>query len=253
MRRPLIAANWKMHNTAKRAVDLASALKPLVGPLCVDRDVVLFPPFTCLQAVGATLEGGPIAMGAQNMHWDKEGAYTGEVSAEMILTSGCTYVILGHSERRQYFGETCAAINRKAAAALQAGLIPIICVGESLEQRNFGQIEDVVLGQVEAALAGLPDEDACRIVLAYEPVWAIGTGKTASAAQAETVHRLIRRFLGSVYGGDVAARTRIQYGGSVKPENAADLFSREEIDGGLIGAASLSAEDFTEIVKAAGR
>lgn len=250
MRRPIVAANWKMHNTPRRAGELAAGLRPLVSPLCADREVVLCPPFTSLQAVSSALQGSPIAMGAQNMHWATEGAYTGEVSAEMILTSGCTYVILGHSERRQYFGETCATVNRKVIAAFQAGLTPIICVGESLEQRNSGRMEDVVLGQVEAALKGVPAEDARRLVLAYEPLWAIGTGETATAAQAEAAHTSIRAFLAAAFAAEVAAQVRILYGGSVKPENAADLFSREEIDGGLIGGASLRAKDFTAIAGA---
>ena len=250
MRRQIVAANWKMHNTPVRAGELAAGLRPLVSPLCADREVVLCPPFTSLQAVSAALEGSPIAMGAQNMHWAPEGAYTGEVSAEMILTSGCTYVILGHSERRQYFGETCATVNRKVIAAFQAGLIPIVCVGESLEQRNSGRMEDVVLGQARAALKGLPAEDARELVLAYEPLWAIGTGATATAAQAEAAHRSIRGFLAAAFEPEVATQIRILYGGSVKPENAADLFSREEIDGGLIGGASLRAEDFTAIAGA---
>ena len=252
MRRPMVAANWKMHKTPVLAGELAAGLRPLVSPLCADREVVLCPPFTSLQAVSAALEGSPIALGAQNMHWAAEGAYTGEVSAEMILTSGCTYVILGHSERRQYFGETCATVNRKVTAAFQAGLTPIVCVGESLEQRESGRMEDVVLGQVEAALKGVPQGDARRLVLAYEPVWAIGTGQTATAAQAEAAHRSIRGFLAGAYGLEAATQVRILYGGSVKPENAADLLSREEIDGGLIGGASLKAEDFTAIVEATG-
>ena len=250
MRRPIVAANWKMHNTPVGAGELAAGLRPLVSPLCANREVVLCPPFTSLQAVSAALQGSPIAMGAQNMHWATEGAYTGEVSAEMILTSGCTYVILGHSERRQYFGETCATVNRKVIAAFQAGLTPIVCVGESLEQRNSGRMEDVVLGQARAALKGLPAEDARELVLAYEPLWAIGTGATATAAQAEAAHRSIRGFLAAAFEPEVATQVRILYGGSVKPENAADLFSREEIDGGLIGGASLRAEDFTAIAGA---
>ncbi len=239
-----------MHNTPVRAGELAAGLRPLVSPLCADREVVLCPPFTSLQAVRAALQGSPIALGAQNMHWATEGAYTGEVSAEMILTSGCTYVILGHSERRQYFGETCATVNRKVIAAFQAGLTPIVCVGESLEQRNSGLMEDVVLGQAEAALKGVSAEDARRLVLAYEPLWAIGTGETATAAQAEAAHTSIRAFLAAAFAAEVAAQVRILYGGSVKPENAADLFSREEIDGGLIGGASLRAKDFTAIAGA---
>ena len=170
----------------------------------------------------------------------------------MLLTSGCTYVILGHSERRQYFAETDETVNRKLVAALEAGLKPIVCVGESLEQREAGQIEAVVLGQVEAGLKGLSAEDAAKVVLAYEPIWAIGTGKTATSAQAEEVHALIRGKLSALYSDAVAAQIRIQYGGSVKPDNAVELFSQENIDGGLIGGAALDAEGFAAIVKAAG-
>ena len=214
--------------------------------------MVVCPTATSLVAVNAALEGSPIGLGAQNMHWEASGAYTGEVSAEMLLTSGCTYVILGHSERRQYFAETDETVNRKLVAALEAGLKPIVCVGESLEQREAGQIEAVVLGQVEAGLKGLSAEDAAKVVLAYEPIWAIGTGKTATSAQAEEVHALIRGKLSALYSDAVAAQIRIQYGGSVKPDNAVELFSQENIDGGLIGGAALDAEGFAAIVKAAG-
>jgi len=252
MRRPLIAGNWKMHKTADEAVALVQALKPLVMDACADRDVVVCPPFTSLQAVAAALKDSSIGLGAQNMYWEEEGAYTGEVSARMILTVGCTNVILGHSERRQYFGEIDETINRKLAAALQAGLAPIVCVGESLEQREAGQIEAVVLGQVDADLADIGAQDAVKVTLAYEPIWAIGTGRTATSAQAEEVHALIRGRLQERYGDEVAEKIRIQYGGSVKPENAAELFAQENIDGGLIGGASLDAESFAAIVKAAG-
>ena len=252
MRRPIIAGNWKMHKAATEAVELVEALKPLVADACGDRDVVVCPTATSLVAVSGALEGSPIGLGAQNMHWEASGAYTGELSAEMLLTSGCTYVILGHSERRQYFAETDEAVNRKLVAALEAGLKPIVCVGESLEQREAGQIEAVVLGQVEAGLKGLSAEDAVKGVLAYEPIWAIGTGKTATSAQAEEVHALIRGKLSVLYSDAVAAQIRIQYGGSVKPDNAVELFSQENIDGGLIGGAALDAEGFAAIVKAAG-
>jgi triosephosphate isomerase len=214
-------------------------------------DVVLCPPFTGLQAVGEALAGTPIALGAQNMHWESEGAFTGEVSPEMILTAGCTYVILGHSERRQYFAETDEQVNRKLKAALRAGLAPILCVGETLAQREAGQIEAVVLGQVRAALQGVGEADLPKIALAYEPVWAIGTGRTATPAQAEEVHRLIRSSLRQRYGQEVAEALRLQYGGSVKPENAAELFAQPNIDGGLIGGAALKADSFAAIVKAA--
>jgi triosephosphate isomerase len=250
MRRALIAGNWKMHRTAAQARGLAEELKGLVAS--ASADVVVCPTFTSLQAVGEALEGSSISLGAQNMHWEQEGAFTGEVSAAMILTIGCTYVILGHSERRQYFAETDADVNRKLAAALDAGLKPIVCVGETLEQRDSGQMESVVLGQVKAALDGIPAEAIPGIALAYEPIWAIGTGRTATPAQAEEVHLLIRQFLRSNCGDQVADAVRIQYGGSVKPDNALELFSQANIDGGLIGGASLKAESFAAIVTAAG-
>jgi triosephosphate isomerase len=185
------------------------------------------------------------------MHWEKEGAFTGEVSPEMILTTGCTYVILGHSERRQYFAETDEQVNRKLKAALGVGLSPIVCVGETLQQREAGQIETVVLGQVRAALQGLSESEVRKIALAYEPVWAIGTGHTATPAQAEEVHGLIRSALTQLYGAEVAEALRLQYGGSVKPENAAELFAQQNIDGGLIGGAALKADSFAAIVKVA--
>ncbi|MFA6108401.1 MAG: triose-phosphate isomerase [Candidatus Latescibacterota bacterium] len=252
MRRPFVAGNWKMNKTADQAVALVETLKPLLADLTADREVVICPPFTSLHAVKVALAGSRIGLGAQNMHWESSGAYTGELSAEMILTSGCTHVILGHSERRQYFGETDATVNRKLVAALKAGLAPIVCVGETLQQREADQIEAVVLGQVDAGLQGLTVQDVVRITLAYEPVWAIGTGRTASAAQAEEVHALIRGRLRQLFGDQVAAQVRIQYGGSVKADNAADLFAQENIDGGLIGGAALDAVSFAAIVKAAG-
>jgi triosephosphate isomerase len=247
----LVAGNWKMFKTAAQAGELARAIAGLVRSACEAVDVVLCPPFTSLQAVGAALVGAPIALGAQNMHWEKEGAFTGEVSPEMILTTGCTYVILGHSERRQYFAETDEQVNRKLKAALGVGLSPIVCVGETLQQREAGQIETVVLGQVRAALQGLSESEVRKIALAYEPVWAIGTGHTATPAQAEEVHGLIRSALTQLYGAEVAEALRLQYGGSVKPENAAELFAQQNIDGGLIGGAALKADSFAAIVKVA--
>lgn len=252
MRRALIAGNWKMHRTAAEARRLVEELRPLVEGTGASADVVVCPTFTSLQAVGEALAGSPIALGAQNMHWEEEGAFTGEVSAAMILTSGCTYVILGHSERRQYFAETDDSVNRKLAAALDAGLKPIVCVGETLAQRDAGQMESVVLGQVKAALDGVPSEDIPRIALAYEPIWAIGTGRTATPAQAEEAHLLIRQCLRKTCGERAADSVRIQYGGSVKSDNASELFAQPNIDGGLIGGASLEAESFAAIVKAAG-
>lgn len=251
MRRPLVAGNWKMYKTAAQAGELARAIVAQVGGDGKAVELVLCPPFTSLQAVGEALAGSDIALGAQNMHWESEGAFTGEVSPEMILTTGCTYVILGHSERRQYFAETDEQVNRKLKAALRARLAPILCVGETLAQREAGQIEAVVLGQVRAALQGVGEADLLKIALAYEPVWAIGTGRTATPAQAEEVHRLIRSSLHQHYGQGVADALRIQYGGSVKPENAAELFAQQNIDGGLIGGAALKADSFAAIVKAA--
>lgn len=251
MRRPLVAGNWKMYKTAEAAGELALAIAGLVRAECEAVDVVLCPPFTSLQAVREALAGSPIALGAQNMHWENEGAFTGEISPAMILTTGSTYVILGHSERRQYFAETDEQVNRKLKAALRAGLSPIVCVGETLQQRESGQIEAVVLGQVRAALQGVSELELRKIALAYEPVWAIGTGHTATPAQAEEVHSLIRSSLRQHYGEEVAGALRIQYGGSVKPENAAELFAQQNIDGGLIGGAALKADSFAAIVKAA--
>ena len=251
MRRPLVAGNWKMYQRADQAGELARAIASLVRRECASADVVLCPPFTSLQVVREALAGSPIALGAQNMHWENEGAFTGEISPAMILTTGCTYVILGHSERRQYFSETDEQVNRKLKAALQAGLFPIVCVGETLQQREAGQIEAVVLGQVRATLQGVSEAELLKIALAYEPVWAIGTGRTATPAQAEEVHSLIRSSLRQQYGEGVAGALRIQYGGSVKPENAAELFAQQNIDGGLIGGAALKADSFAAIVTAA--
>ena len=250
-RRPIVAGNWKMNLTAPEAAKLAADLVSMLGGRTRDRDVVICPPFTSLAAVQAVIEKSSIELGAQNMHADDAGAFTGEVSHGMILTSGCTYVILGHSERRHLFGEVDKDVNAKLVKALAAGLNPIVCVGETLDQRDAGDTETVVLGQVGAALLGVEPAEVARVVLAYEPVWAIGTGKTATADQAAEVHGLIRRFVGETVGADASRRVRIQYGGSVKPENAAELFACPDIDGGLIGGASLNANDFAEIVRAA--
>ena len=250
MRRPIVAGNWKMNKTARESVALIEELRPLLDEECAGCDVVLCPPLTSFSSAHAALAGSPIRLGAQNMHWQAEGAYTGDVSPAMILTSGCTYVILGHSERRQYAFETDEQVNSKLAAALAADLTPIVCVGESLAEREADRVEEVVIGQVRAGLEGVDTARAAGIVLAYEPVWAIGTGKTATAAQAEEVHALIRTFLVERFGGAVAEQMRIQYGGSVKPDNAVELFSQKNIDGGLIGGAALQAESFAAIVKA---
>ena len=250
-RRPLIAGNWKMHNTGPEAAALAAVLRDRIEAFCDYRDVVVCPPATSLREVREALKESAISLGAQNMHWEETGAFTGEVSAPMLLTSGCTHVIIGHSERRQLFGDTDVAVNRKLGTALHFGLTPLVCIGETLAEREAGRTEAVVYGQLQAALKEIPSDDIPRIVIAYEPVWAIGTGKTATPEQADDVHRMIRDSIRQNRGERVAERVRILYGGSVKPDNAKDLFARENIDGGLVGGASLEAGSFAEIVLAA--
>jgi triosephosphate isomerase len=251
VRKPIVAGNWKMNFTPDEAASLADQIRLKIVDESDQCDVVLCPPFTSLDSVRNVIDGTKIGLGAQNMHWAESGAYTGEVSAGMILTSGCQYVILGHSERRQYSFESDADIKRKTVVALSSGLTPIICVGESLEQREANQVEDVVIGQVAAAVEGLDKDEFGRIVIAYEPVWAIGTGRTATAVQAEEVHALIRKFFVNHVGIEIAEQIRLQYGGSVKPDNAEELFSQKNIDGGLIGGAALQVDSFVDIVKAA--
>jgi triosephosphate isomerase len=251
MRRPIVAGNWKMNKTTEEAEGLARAVVGLVAGI-ETVDVVLCPTFTSLGVVHEVVSGTSVGLGGQNMHWEVDGAFTGEISPAMLLTSGCQYVILGHSERRTYFGETDATVNQRFRAAVAAGLIPIVCVGETLEGRQSEVTEQVVRGQISGAFGFVDSGDAKRSVVAYEPVWSIGTGLTATPEQAEEVHAIIRDELGKLYDEALADEIRIQYGGSVKPENAADLFSRPNIDGGLIGAAALDAESFAGIVKAAG-
>jgi triosephosphate isomerase (TIM) len=250
MRKPIVAGNWKMNKTVADALTLVNGMKGELSAL-EGVDVVLCPPFTALAAVGQAIAGTRVDLGAQNMHAEKSGAYTGEVAADMIRELGCHYVILGHSERRQYFKETDEMVNKKAKAALAAGLHPIVCVGELLEQREAGQMEKVVETQVRGSLAGLGPKDLLATVVAYEPVWAIGTGKTATPAQAQEVHAFIRKVLKSLADEHIAQSVRIQYGGSVKASNAKELFHQPDIDGGLIGGASLEARSFIDIVKGA--
>lgn len=246
-----IAGNWKMNPaTAEAARALAEAVKSGVGQ-AADVRVAVCPPAVFLHQIDAALAGSPIGLGAQNMHWKPDGAYTGELSAAMLQDAGCTHVILGHSERRHGLGETDAQINAKLHAALGAGLIPIVCIGETEQERDAGQTEDVVAGQLTGSLAGLAAEPMAGVVLAYEPVWAIGTGRTATPEQAEEVHRFIRDWLTEHHGEATAARVVVQYGGSVKPENAAELLACPDIDGALVGGASLKAGDFLEIIQAA--
>ncbi len=246
----LVAGNWKMHTDREEAIRLAQALVDEVGdPGPVQ--VAVCPPFVNLEVVRQIIEPTPIRLGAQHMHEEEAGAYTGEVSAPMLKAVGCRYVILGHSERRQYFGETDAAVNRKIKRALQYGLVPIVCVGETLDERQAGQAAAVVERQVQAALDGVTLASAEALVIAYEPVWAIGTGHTATPEQAQEMHALIRRLLIDRYGESIGRALHILYGGSVKPGNAADLFAQPDVDGGLIGGASLKAADFAAIVRAA--
>jgi triosephosphate isomerase len=251
-RKPIIAGNWKMFKTAAEALALVNALtKELTGIGDSDVEVVVCPPFTALYAVATMLQGSTVKLGAQNVHWEKEGAFTGEVSATMLKESAVQYAIVGHSERRQYFGETNEGVNKRAKAALASGIRPIICVGETLAQREAGHTEVVVRDHIAGALAGFAKDAMLDAVIAYEPVWAIGTGKTATPAQAQEVHAFIRELLAAMFDPSVADKVRIQYGGSVKPANAKELLGQPDIDGALVGGASLDAKGFTDIVKAA--
>ena len=246
MRKPIIAGNWKMNKTPSEAVELITQLKPLVKD--AEAEVVVCPPFVGLAAAAQALEGSNIALGAQNMHFEEKGAFTGEIAPNMLKELGVEYVIIGHSERRQYFAETDETINKKVITAFAHGLIPIVCVGETLEQREQGVTEKVVEKQIREGLAGLNEEDAQKVVIAYEPVWAIGTGKTATNEQANEVISFIRGIIADLFGKDVAENTRIQYGGSMNAGNASELMAMSDIDGGLIGGASLKAEDFAKVV-----
>ncbi len=247
-RTPFVCGNWKMHETIAEAVALVKELhEGMAGVAGVQ--VAVAPPFTAIHAV-ARSDRGRIEVAAQNVHWEAKGAFTGEVSAPMLAEAGCVHCIVGHSERRQLFGETDEMVRRKAGALLAAGIRPIVCVGETLAERESGRTLDVVARQVRAALAGLAAQ-VSAITIAYEPVWAIGTGKTATAAQAQEVHAAIRSILRELCGSSAAEAVRILYGGSVKPENAAELMSQPDVDGALVGGASLKAKDFLAIVKGA--
>jgi len=251
-RKPVIAGNWKMYNTAAAALALVNALKKELGGVnASDVEVVVCPPFTALYAVSTMLQDSSILLGAQNVHWEKEGAFTGEIAAPMLKELSVRYAIVGHSERRQFFGETDEGVNKRAKAALANGLGPIVCVGETLAEREAGRTEAVVRDHVTGGLAGFTKDGMLDTVLAYEPVWAIGTGKTATPAQAQEVHAFIRELLAAMFDESVAAKVRIQYGGSVKPANAKELLGQPDIDGALVGGASLKAADFATIVKAA--
>ena len=245
MRKPIIAGNWKMNKTPSEAKQLVQELVPLVAD--ANCDVVVCTPAVNFAAVYEVIKGTNVKLGAENMHWKESGAYTGELSAAMLKESGCEYVIIGHSERRQYFGETDETVNQRTRAAVAAGLIPIVCVGEKKEQREAGYTDTLVTYQTLTALTGLTAAEVENVVIAYEPVWAIGTGLTATDEQANETIGVIRAAIRSVYG-DAADKVRIQYGGSMNPKNAHGLMQKPEIDGGLIGGASLKAEDFSKVV-----
>lgn len=252
MRRPIIAGNWKMYKDVGEAVELANAIKREVYE--VDNvDIVICPPFTDLSEVGQMLTEGNVELGAQNCYWEQEGAFTGEVSVPMIKSVGCDYVIIGHSERRKLFGETDGAVNKKISAAIDGGIKPIMCVGETLEDREAGKTLEVVKDQVVKGLNGFDENYLDKLVIAYEPVWAIGTGKTATPAEAQEVHSMIRTLLSDMYSGSFASSARILYGGSVKPGNIKSIMSEKDIDGGLIGGASLESAGFIEMVKITSR
>ena len=248
MRIPLIAGNWKMYKTIGEAVELVEALLRDVGSTS-DREVLVCPPYTALHALSPLLQDSPIALGAQDVFYEAQGAFTGAISPAMLRDVGCRYAIVGHSERRQIFGEVDAVINRKLHAALKHGLRPILCVGETKPQRDAGEAEAIVVGQVRAGLAAVAADSMPEIVIAYEPVWAIGTGDTATPADAQSMHATIRRTLVDLYDQAVADQIRIQYGGSVKPDNVDELMGQPDIDGALVGGASLKVDSFLRIVQ----
>ena len=244
MRKPIIAGNWKMNNTASQGVALVNAIAPLVTE--ANCDVVVCVPAINIPAIAEAIKGTNIKLGAENVHFAEKGAYTGEISAAMLLEYNVEYVIIGHSERRQYFAETDETVNKRTLTALNAGLIPIVCIGESLEERETGKTEEVLATQIHEGLKGI--EDITKVVIAYEPVWAIGTGKTATAEQANETIAFIRKTVGEMFCPNCAAALRIQYGGSMNAANCKELMAMPEIDGGLIGGASLKAPDFAAIV-----
>lgn len=247
-RRPLIAGNWKMFKTCQEAVEAAIQISVLVADVVSDVDVMVAPTFTALALVSDKLEDSPVLVGGQNLYWEKEGAYTGQISADMLVSAGCKCVIIGHSERRQYFNETDETVNKKIKAAISAGLVPVFCVGETESEREAAKTFSVLDKQVQKGLEAFSPDDLKSLVVAYEPVWAIGTGKTATSDQAQEVHAYLRALLDRSFGADLAASIRILYGGSVKPDNVSELMSMEDIDGALVGGASLDPETFSKIV-----
>ena len=247
-RKTLIAGNWKMFKTQAEAEELVRALQAEVEGY-EKVDVVVCPTFTSLSAVNELLKGSSIQLGAQDVYWEDEGAFTGQISTAMLLDCGCSHVILGHSERRQFFGETDETVNRKLKKVLDTDLTPIVCIGETLEEREDGRVSEVVLGQLERAVEGLTEDQVTRIIIAYEPVWAIGTGRTATPEVAEEVHAMIRGWLTDTFSEELSQGLRILYGGSVKPGNVVELMAQPDLDGALVGGASLDAPTFAKIVK----
>ncbi|OIO36941.1 MAG: triose-phosphate isomerase [Candidatus Omnitrophica bacterium CG1_02_44_16] len=250
MRRKVIAGNWKMNKTTSEAIELTNGLMRELYKI-EDVEIIVCPPFTALEEASEVVYESNIKLGAQNMHWETNGAFTGEVSPAMLKELGCQFVILGHSERRQYFHETNENVNKKSIAALKNGLTPIVCVGERLEEREANKAFQVIQNHVEGSLSGISSEDIKKVIIAYEPVWAIGTGKTASPAQAQEVHQFIRELLKKKYGAEISEEIIILYGGSVKPNNTKELVTQNDIDGALVGGASLEIKSFAEIVNAA--
>ncbi|OGS45764.1 MAG: triose-phosphate isomerase [Elusimicrobia bacterium RIFOXYD2_FULL_34_15] len=244
---PLIAGNWKMNKTVKESVELVLALKQKLSDV-KEREILVCPPYTSLYAVKENLKNSNIKVGAQNMYFEKSGAFTGEISPLMLKDIGCDYVIIGHSERRQYFGETDDSVNKKMKVAFENGITPIVCVGETLQQREKNEAFSVIEKQIKIGVAGLSGDQITKVVIAYEPVWAIGTGKTASPQQAEEIHAFIRKLYFEMYGKDSSEAIRILYGGSVKPDNISEIMKQPNIDGGLIGGAALKADDFIKLV-----
>lgn len=248
MRKPIIAGNWKMNKTPSEAVELAKGILAGQDERFDEVDVVICPTFPCLVPVYDVIKDSNIALGAQNLHWEESGAYTGEISADMLLDAGCEYVIVGHSERRTYFGETNETVNKRLKTALAKGLKPIMCIGETLDERESGKTKDKVKTQIIGGFEDLTKEQVSQIIIAYEPIWAIGTGKTASPEQAEEVHKYIRQLLEEEYDKELAQHLRIQYGGSVKPKNVTSLMEQPNLDGALVGGASLKADSFLKLI-----
>lgn len=247
-RKALIAGNWKMYKTCAEAVDEAKALVDLVQPMD-DREMMIAPTYTALAQVSEVLKGSPVALGAQNLFWENEGAYTGEISAPMLISTGCSHAIIGHSERRQYFGETDNTVNKKIETAINHDLIPVFCIGESEQERDLNQTFSILDKQVTKGLNNISAKNLETLIIAYEPIWAIGTGKTATTEQAQEVHQFIRSLIDKAFGSELAQSMRILYGGSVKPENIDELMAMPDVDGALVGGASLKAGSFSNIIK----